>query len=76
MGQYGLSKFLANVCKYKKIYYILDLLSPLVDIILLYLIFSLFPMSENRITEQRKRFVEVLGQNPRIPFSDLKKELV
>jgi len=33
-------------------------------------------MSENRITEQRKAFVELLGQNPRITFSDLKKNLV
>lgn len=33
-------------------------------------------MSDTRITEQRKRFVEILGANPRITFSDLKKALV
>ncbi len=33
-------------------------------------------MTETRITEPRKRFVEVLGNNPRITFDDLKKELV
>lgn len=33
-------------------------------------------MSENRITEQRKWFVEALGENPRITFSELKKKLV
>jgi Fe2+ or Zn2+ uptake regulation protein len=33
-------------------------------------------MTDTRITEPRKRFVEILGQNPRITFSDLKKELV
>ncbi|MBC7504038.1 transcriptional repressor, partial [Candidatus Gracilibacteria bacterium] len=33
-------------------------------------------MSESRITEPRKRFVEVLGLSTRITFSDLKKELV
>lgn len=33
-------------------------------------------MAENRITEQRKRFVEILSQNTRITFRDLKKALV
>ncbi len=33
-------------------------------------------MSESRITEPRKRFVELLGQGSRITFSDLRKELV
>ena len=33
-------------------------------------------MPENRITEQRKRFVEILSQNTRITFRDLKKALV
>lgn len=33
-------------------------------------------MPENRITEQRKRFVEILSQNTRITFRDLKKSLV
>lgn len=33
-------------------------------------------MTETRITEPRKRFVEVLSQNPRTTFSELKKELV
>lgn len=32
-------------------------------------------MAISRITESRKRFVEVLGQNSRITFSDLKKDL-
>ncbi len=33
-------------------------------------------MSDNRITEPRKRFVEMLWEHPRITFSDLKKNLV
>lgn len=33
-------------------------------------------MSESRVTEPRKRFVEALGQSSRITFSDLRKELV
>ncbi len=33
-------------------------------------------MSASRVTEPRKRFVELLGQNTRITFDDLKKELV
>ncbi len=33
-------------------------------------------MSESRVTEPRKRFVELLGQNTRITFSDMRKELV
>lgn len=33
-------------------------------------------MTETRVTEPRKRFVEILGSNPRITFNDLKKELV
>ncbi len=33
-------------------------------------------MSDSRITEQRKRFVEILGVSPRITFSDLRKDLV
>lgn len=33
-------------------------------------------MPESRVTEPRKRFVEILSQNTRITFSDLKKELV
>jgi Fe2+ or Zn2+ uptake regulation protein len=33
-------------------------------------------MSIARITESRKRFVEILGLAPRTTFSDLKKSLV
>jgi|GEM_PF-945297 Fe2+ or Zn2+ uptake regulation protein len=33
-------------------------------------------MSETRITEQRKRFAEILGKYPRVTFSLLKQELV
>ena len=33
-------------------------------------------MADSRVTEPRKRFVEVLGQSTRITFSDLRKELV
>lgn len=33
-------------------------------------------MTETRITEPRKRFVEVLSDHPRITFSELKKILV
>lgn len=33
-------------------------------------------MPENRITEQRKKFVELLSQNTRITFRDLKNGLV
>jgi len=33
-------------------------------------------MSDTRITEQRKWFVEALGESPRITFADLKKKLV
>ncbi len=33
-------------------------------------------MSESRVTEPRKRFVELLSQSSRITFSDLRKDLV
>lgn len=33
-------------------------------------------MPISRITLSRKRFVEVLGQNTRITFTDLKRDLV
>ena len=33
-------------------------------------------MSDSRVTEPRKRFVELLGQSTRITLNDLKKELV
>lgn len=33
-------------------------------------------MSESRVTEPRKRFVEILSENSRITFNDLKKALV
>lgn len=33
-------------------------------------------MSDSRVTEPRKRFVELLSENPRITFSDLRKQLV
>ena len=43
--------------------------------LILYLYTSLI-MAESRVTEPRKRFVEILGQHTRVPFNDLKKELV
>lgn len=43
--------------------------------LILYLYTSLI-MAESRVTEPRKRFVEILGQHTRVTFNDLKKELV